>query len=170
MDKWSRERKIIAICIAVVAAAFINIFIVSPSTAKRDALERSVHKAQTQLEELRMLEHEYTENFNELERITQRTGGSSRNFELASFLFDTAKKLEIGRPSITRSEKELDRGIVESRADLTFRGISLEQLVKYLYQIEKKGAAVAIADLRIISDPKQGGLRVEMVVTSIHAT
>ena len=170
MDQWSRERKIIAICIVLVVVAFVNIFIVSPSTAKRDRLERSVRKAQLQLKERRMDEHEYSQIFNDLERITQQTGRSSRNFELGRFLFKTADDLEITRPSITRSEKNLDRGLVESRADLEFKGVSLEKLVKYLYEIEKKGAAVAIADLRISTDPKQGGLTIEMIVTSIGST
>jgi len=169
MENWSREKKVIAICIVLVVAAFFNIFIVSPSTAKRDRLERSVRKAQLQLEDLRMLEHEYSEIFNELERITRQTDKSARNFELASFLFSAADRLKITRPSIARSQNALDRGLVENRAELKFTGITLENLVTYLYEIEKKGAAVAIADLRIYSEPKQGGLRVEMIVTSISA-
>ena len=170
MEHWSREKKVIAICIVLVVVAFVNIFIVSPSTAKRDRLERSVRKAQLQLEDLRMLEHEYSQIINELERITQQTGRSSRSFELGSFLYSTADKLKIDRPSITRSDSELDRGLVEYKADIKFTGISLENLVKYLYEIESKGAAVAIAHIEISSDPRQNGLRVKMGVTSIGAT
>jgi type II secretory pathway component PulM len=170
MDRWSREKKVIAICGVLVVVAFVNIFVVSPSTAKRDRLERSVRNAQGKLEELRMREHEYSQIFNELTRITQQTDRSARSFELGQFLFSTADKLSIARPSIDRSKKQLDRGFVENRAVLKFTSISLENLVTYLYEIEKKGAAVAIADLRIVTNPKQGGLRVDMVVTSIGAT
>jgi hypothetical protein len=170
MDQWSREKKVIAICIVLVAAAFVNIFIVSPSMAKRDKLERSVRKAQRQLEISRGLEHEYSQIFNELERMTRQTDRSSRNFELGQFLYRTSDKLKLTRPSITLSDNEFDRGLVEYRADLKFTGITLENLVAYLYEIEQRGASVAIADLRITTDPRQGGLRVEMIVTSIGAT
>ena len=170
MDQWSREKKIIAVCIVLVVAAFVNIIIVSPSTAKRNKLENSLRRTQNQVEDLRMLEAEFSQIINELERITQQTGRTARDFELGSFLLNTAVKLNLGRPSITRSENELDRNLVESRAVLKFKRVSLENLVAYLYEIEKKGAAVAIADIRILADTKKGGLKVEMIVTSIGAT
>lgn len=173
MDLRSREKKIIAICAVVVLAAIVHIAAVSPSVKKRDQLERSIRKAQIQLQELRILEHEYDQILMETKKIRQHMGGRSRDFELLLFLSQTANKLDIEN-NLTRrnpSRRELDSNLAEELVELELKGISQENLTAYLHEIERKGRAVAITSIRVRPESRLGGgLNVSMLVTSISSS
>lgn len=172
MDLKSREKKIVAVCVALVLAALVQIAVISPSVKKRDELERSIHKAQIQLEELRLLENEYKQILVETKQITRKMGGGSRNFELLSFLNQTAVKLKVRKniDSMRPSHRELGGNLVEDTIELELEGISLENLTTFLHEIERKGAAVAIASIRIRPMQKLGGLKVSMRVTAVSTS
>ena len=173
MNLKSREKKIVAICVALVLAAVVHIFLIAPSIEKRDKVDRSLRKAQMQLDDLRILEREYSQIIDELERITRQTGGTARSFDLWAFLSRTADKIEIKDNIDSRktSRTELGSNLTESKIVFVLKGISLEKLVGFLHEIETKGAAVAVARIKILPGSKPtDGLRVEMTVTSIGAT
>jgi type II secretory pathway component PulM len=173
MDLRSREKKVVAVCGGLVLAAILHLVIISPSLKKRDDLDRSVARARIQLEELRLLEREYDQILDETRKIQQRMRERSRDFALFSFLDQTANRLDLKNnlTSMKPSRRTLDQNLAEDLVEMRLEGISLKNLVTYLYEIEKTGAAVAIANIRIQPESRLGaGLNVSMLVTSISST
>ncbi len=171
MDFKTKEKKIIALCAAVTLAALINFLAVAPSVAKRDKLERSIRKTQMNLADLRALESEYGRILGDLNSITLQTGGTSRSFDMGSFLSGTADKLNLGGNLTwkTRPRRQLAEGLTENLVDVKLKSVSLENLVAFLFEIEQKGAAVAIAKITIKPASKTAGLDATMLVTSISS-
>ena len=171
MDLKTREKKIIALCAVVVSAAMIYFLAVEPSVARRDALEKSIRRTQVNLTDLRALEIEYDRILGDRENITRQTGGPSRNFDMGSFLSRTADKLDIGGALTwkTRPRRKLAEGLTENLVDVKLKGVSLENVVAFLFEIEQKGAAVAIGKITVKPATKAAGLDVTMLVTSISS-
>ena len=68
------------------------------------------------------------------------------------------------------SRRTLDRTLVEDMVEVRLEGVSLENLIAYLYEIEKTGAAIAVSNILIQPESRLGGgLNVSMLVTSIGA-
>ena len=68
------------------------------------------------------------------------------------------------------SRRNLDANLAEEMVELRLEGISLANLVSYLYEVERTGAGVAIASIRIQPESRLGGgLNVSMMVTSISS-
>ncbi len=173
IDLRSRERKIMTAIGALVLLAFIHMALVSPSLKKRTDLGRSIIRAEVQLKELRMLQGEYDQILEETKKIKQRMGGRPRDFELLPFLSQTANRLKLksNLTSMKPSRRDIDTSLAENMVELRLEGISLDNLVAYLYEIEKTGAGVAIASIRVQPESRLGGgLNVSMLVTSISST
>ena len=78
--------------------------------------------------------------------------GRSGNFALSgSFFEQIAAKLAVegNLTSMKPSRRNLDNNLVEDMVEVRLEGISLENLVAYLYEIEKTGAAIAISNINI---------------------
>lgn len=173
MNLKSREKKIVAICVAVVLAAILHFAVISPSISRRDELKLSIKKAQLQLEELRMLGREYDQILKETKKIRQHMGGRAQDLELLPFLSHAANSLNLKNnlTSMKPSQRKLDSVLTEELVELRLEGISLENLVAYLHMIENTSKAVAVASIRIQPESKLGGgLNVSMLVTSITST
>jgi len=170
IDLKTRERKLIALCVVLVCAALVHGLIVSPVVKKRAELDDRINAALDQLYELKLLQREYDQIMAESKAINQRVGRRPRDFALFSFLDQTANKLNLKKnlTSLKPSKKNIDGSLAEDIVEVKLEGISLENLVAYLYEIEKTGAAIAIASIRIQPESRLGGgLNVSMMVTSI---
>jgi hypothetical protein len=145
--------------------------VVAPTLRKRASLESSLVSARKQLKELRLLKREYDQILDETKKIRMRMDGRSRDFALSvSFLEQTATKLEIDKnlTSMKPSRRTLDRTLAEDMVEVRLEGVSLENLIAYLYEIEKTGAAIAISNILIQPESRLGGgLNVSMLVTSV---
>jgi general secretion pathway protein M len=165
-----REKKIIAACIGVAAVIVIHFFFISPAMAKRADLAGRISQAREQDAELKLLKLEYDKILQETEKINWKVGNRPVNFTLFSFLDQTATRLNLksNMASMKPSRRTLDKDLVEDVVEVRLEGISLENLVSYLYEIERTGAAVVISSLRIQPESRLGGgLNVSMQVTSL---
>jgi general secretion pathway protein M len=166
-----REKNIVAICIAVVTVAVVHWLFVSPALKKRAELNREIENSRRQLVELRLLQRDYDLILEETRNIKRRMEGRSRDFVLSvSFLEQTATELAIDKnlTSMKPSRRTLDSNLVEDMVEVRLEGISLDNLVAYLYRIENTGAAIAISNILIQPESRLGGgLNVSMLVTSI---
>ena len=170
IDLKNKERKLIAVCAALVFAALVHGLIVSPILKKRSELDNKTSAALDQLYELKLLQREYDQILAENKIINQRLSKRPRDFALFSFLDQTANKLNLKKnlTSLKPSRKNIDNSLAEDIVEVKLEGISLENLVNYLYEIESAGAAIAVASIRIQPESRLGGgLNVSMMVTSI---
>jgi hypothetical protein len=173
IDLKTRERKLIALCAAIVLVALIHFLIVSKVLEKRDTLRRSISRAHIQLKDLKLLQTEYDQILAETKRIKQRVDGRGRSFELFSFLDQTAKNLDLmnNLTGLKPSRRTLGDDLTEDIVDMEVKGISLENLVAYLYEIESAHGGIAIASIRIRQESQMsGGLDVSMLVTSLNSS
>jgi type II secretory pathway component PulM len=171
IDFSKREKNIVMICAAVVLVAFIHWIFVAPALKKRSNLSREIAKSRKQLKEYRLLERQYDQILDETRKIRRGMAGRSDNFALSvSFIEQTAAKLAIegNLTGMKPSRQNLDSNLVEDMVEVRLEGISLENLVAYLYEIEKTGAAIAVSNINIAPESRLGGgLNVSMLVTSI---
>jgi type II secretory pathway component PulM len=170
IDLKSREKKIITALAALVIVALIQVVFISPALKKRTDLNRRIIQARRQLAELRVLKEEYDQILVETEKINRKVSARPRSFTLFSFLDQTATKLNLknNMASMKPSRRGIDSNLSEEMVEVRLEGISLENLVAYLYEIERTGAAVAIASIRIQPESRLGGgLNVSMQVTSV---
>jgi len=173
IDLKTRERKLIALCTAIVLVALIHLLIVSRALEKRDNLRRSITRAHVQLKDLKLLQAEYDQILAETKRIKQRVDGRGQGFELAPFLDQTAKNLDLmnNLKGLNTSRRSLGDNLTEDIVDVELKGISLENLVAYLHEIEKTRGGIAIASIRIRRESQTGGgLHVSMLVTSLNSS
>jgi type II secretory pathway component PulM len=165
-----REKRFIIVCVVVVLAAFVHAVIVSPALKKRAALDTEIRQTRNQLGELRLLEREYDQILKETKKIKEHMSERPRDFALFSFLDRTANKLDLKNnlTSMKPSQRTLDSDLAEEMVEIRLEGISLANLVAYMHEIEKTGAAIAIATIRIQPEARLGGgLNVSMLVTSL---
>lgn len=166
-----RERNIVSICAGLVFVALIHWLVVSPTLRKRSDLDSSIDRARKQLQELKVLEHEYNQILQESKKIKKRMDGQSRGSALSvSSLEQIATKLSIEKnlTSMKPSRHTLDSNLAEDMVEVRLEGISLANLVAYIYEIEKSGPAIAISNIRIQPESRlEGGLNVSMLATAI---
>lgn len=173
LDLKSRERKIIAAAAALVLLMLMHMLIVSPLLEKRENLKQRIDRARDQLVELRALEKEYDQILEETRQINEQIRSRPAGFTLFSFLDQTANKLKLKNhlASMKPSRRNLEGNLVEDLVEVRLEGISLENLVSFLYEIERSSAPTAIANIRIQPVPRaEGGLNATMVISSIGAS
>ena len=165
-----REKRIIAACLGIAAVILAHFAVISPALAKRDELKTRISQADVQGEELKGLRLQYDQILNETEKINSRIKNRPRNFTLFSFLDQTASRLNLksNLAAMKPSRRAIDKNLVEDMVEVRLEGISLENLVAYLYEIERTGAAVVISSIRIQPESRLGGgLNVSMLVNSL---
>jgi general secretion pathway protein M len=165
-----REKKIVAACVIVAAVIIVYFALISPALSKRIELERQIKQTRMQSVELKLLKRQYDQILKETEKINQKVKNRPRNFTLFSFLDQTASRLNLKNnlAAMKPSRRTLDKNLVEDMVEVRLEGISLENLVSYLYEIERTGAAVAISSIRIQPESRLGGgLNVQMLVNSL---
>lgn len=166
-----RERNIVAACAGLVLIALAHWLVVSPTLRKSSDLDASISRAQNQLKELKLLKHEYDQILQETRMIKRRMDEQSPDSTLSvSSLEQIATGLAIADnlTSMKPSRRALDSSLAEDMVEVRLEGISLENLVAYIYAIEKNGPAIAISNIRIQPESRlEGGLNVSMLATSI---
>ncbi|GAB4333961.1 MAG: hypothetical protein Kow0099_05890 [Candidatus Abyssubacteria bacterium] len=165
-----REKRLATALAGVVALIFIYVAVISPTLRTREQLKSEIRQARAQLVELRSLKREYEQITREITTINQKVSRRPSGFTLFSFLDQTANRLNLKNnlTSMKPSRRNIEGGLVEDIVEVRLEGISLENLVAYLYEIERTGVAVAISTLRIQPESRlSGGLNVSMVITSV---
>jgi general secretion pathway protein M len=165
-----RERKLIGILAAVLAVLLFQALVISPALKKRADLSSQIGRAKKQLVVLRALKREYDVIRDETQKINQRVSRRPPGFALFSFLDQTASRLNLKNnlTSMKPSRRVFGGDLAEDMVEVRLEGVSLENLVAYLYEIEKPGTAIAIASIRVQPESRLGGgLNVSMLMTSV---
>lgn len=165
-----REKKIVVACLAIAAVILAHFAVISPALARRNELKSRIQRARVEGEELKRLKLQYDQILKETEKINSRIKNRPRNFTLFSFLDQTASRLNLKNnlAAMKPSRRQVDQHLVEDMVEVRLEGISLENLVAYLYEIERTGAAVVISSIRIQPESRLGGgLNVSMLVNSL---
>jgi general secretion pathway protein M len=134
----TREKMLVMGAAVVVLLTLLFTLVIDPMLAYSGQLDRQIRKAQQELKELQARQQEYLQQKQVLDRInTQLT--QQQNFALFSRLEELARntntrdKILYMKPTLSTPSDAYEEEAVEIKME----GVTLEQLVTYLYQVEQ---------------------------------
>jgi general secretion pathway protein M len=146
----TRERIFILTAGVAVLLALLFMIVIDPMLAHSARLDRQIITAQRELQELQTLQREYWRQKNVLDRINAQLK-RTQNFALFSRLEELAgqagirSKILYMKPTVSTPSEAYDEEAVEIKME----GVTLEQLIQYLYQVENSPQFMKIKRLHI---------------------
>jgi len=159
MKLAKREKYLVSLAACVVVAFVLFQFLIFPFFDKRERLRKGVRVKEGELKEIVALsaKHKnYKKNFQGIqETLTKREKG----FTLFSFLEKSAGGVEVKdyikymKPSVSQGKGPYKESMVEMKLE----GITLKELVRYLYRIEVPEKAISIKRISIKENKRETG-------------
>jgi hypothetical protein len=153
----------------VVVALLIYFLVVSPYIKAMELMDRRISSKTEELKEVLGLQQEYLrlkEKTRDLEELVR----SSPGFSLLSFLENLATRNKIKQQiaymkPVTTPAHEKYR---ESSVEMKLEGLTLQQLVDYIYGIEHSGQRIRIKRLNLVKKKEQGYLNVTLQASTFE--
>ncbi len=154
-----REKYFISTAAALVLAFLLLQFLVFPFFEKRDRFQKGIRAKEKDLKEITLLSARYQDlkkGSSQMENILSRR---KRSFTLFSFLERAAGEARVKdhikymKPSTSKGAGPYRESLVEMKLE----GITLDQLVNYLYRIEKPDDLIVIRRISISDNKKEEG-------------
>lgn len=154
-----REKYYVALAACLIALFLLFQFLISPFFEKRDRLRKGIIKQEQDLRELSVLIAEYynlKQNSQDIDRVLS---GRKRDFMLGSYVEKATRETQVDKylKDLTRSSSEGSGPYEESMVETKLEGITGEQLVRYLYEIEDPDNLVFIKRISITDNKKEEG-------------
>lgn len=136
-DLGTREKVFVAGAAGIVLLLLFYLLVFEPLRAHARRLDRQIVAAQRQVQEMYTLQREYRQHKTVLDRINAQLA-RQHNFSLFSRLEELARKtntrnsIDYMRPTVSAPSEAYEEEAVEIKME----GVTLEQLVSYLYEIE----------------------------------
>jgi general secretion pathway protein M len=159
----TRERLFIMGAGIVVLLTLLFVMVIDPMLAYSARLDKQIVAAQRELQDVNTLQQEYQRQKNVIDRINiqlkRQKGFSifSRLEELAKQT-DTRSKILYIKPTISNPSDAYD----EESVEIKMEDVTLEQLIKYLFQIENSPQFMKIKRLYI--KPRQDNRQLLSVI------
>lgn len=163
---------IVTIGAIVLLGALYYLFVFSPSAARERTLRERIRKNESDIAQMIQLQQEWRELKNRHTRAVDQLQQRGKNFALLSFLEGLSREVGINDriqymkpvsfPETTSSMRQVG---VELRLD----GLSMEDLVRYLYHIEYSQKFLIVPRIKIQRMKEKGEevvLRVTMQVST----
>ena len=154
-----REKYLISTAAALVSAFLLFQFLVFPFFEKREQFRKGIRAKEKELREMTVLSARYQDlkkNSSQMENILSRR---NRSFTLFSFLEHAAGEAQV-KDHIKYMKPSTSKGsgpYIESLVEMKLEGITLDQLVNYLYRIEKPEDLTVIRRVSISDNKKEEG-------------
>jgi len=164
-----REKRTLVAGGCVVVALLLYLLVISPYMSAMELLDRQIGKKTQELKEVVALQKEY-ERLKEKTRILEEMIRLTPGFSLLSFLENLATKNQIKtqiaymRPLTTPGNERYK----ESSVEMKLEGITLKQLVDYLYQIEQSAQPIRIKRLNLAKKKGEGYLDVTLQASTFE--
>ena len=162
----TRQSVLIAVASVICLFAVLQ-WLVLPLADYSSGLERDISVSRQRLQEVLELGREYEQVGSRVSE-TGDSGMETADFSLYSFLDRLAERqglkgsIVFMRPSTNQVSGGLEREIVRLR----LRGVSMDDLVAYLYQLEDADSPVRVGDMTVRSRQGAGqGLQVDLRVS-----
>jgi general secretion pathway protein M len=155
MKLGGRERLVIIAGGIAVALLLFYRFGLSPTLERLRTLDRLVGVKERDLQQMKTLRETYLAQKRLLEEVNRNLGQRGQDFAIFSFLEDLANKTGIKdnikymNPAVT-TPGELFR---ESSVEMRLEGIALQQLTRYVYDIERAPQLLRVRRMHIKPRP-----------------
>lgn len=154
-ERWQqfsqRERTIVAVGGAVVAAAFVFLVVIDPLMATLDKLDRQARRKTKDSQELALVAQEYVVKQARLAKLEQRMPSPPGQFSLLAFMEEATTAAQI-RDRIVGLQPQAPvvvQGYQEIAVDLRLDGVSLPQILALLVAIEQAPYDVQVHHLQM---------------------
>jgi len=154
-DRWQhfspRERIIVSVGGAMVAAALVFLLIVDPLLASIDKLDRQAKRKAKDSQELALVSQEYLLKQARIAKLEQRMPSPPAQFSLLAFMEEATTTAQI-RDRIVGMQPQAPivvQGYQETAVDLRLDGVSLPQLLALLVAIEQAPYDVQVRHLQM---------------------
>ena len=154
-ERWQhfspRERIIVAVGGAIVAATLIFLLIIDPLMASIDKLDRQAKRKAKDSQELALIAQEYLVKQARIAKLEQRMPSPPAQFSLLAFMEEATTTAQI-RDRIAGMQPQAPivvQGYQETAVDLRLDGVSLPQLLALLVAIEQAPYDVQVHHLQM---------------------
>ena len=154
-ERWQhfspRERIIVSVGGAMVAAALVFLLIVDPLLASIDKLDRQAKRKAKDSQELALVAQEYLLKQARIARLEQRMPSPPAQFSLLAFMEEATTTAQI-RDRIVGMQPQAPitvQGYQETSVDLRLDGVTLPQLLALLVAIEQAPYDVQVRHLQM---------------------
>ena len=154
-ERWQhfsqRERIIVAVGGALVAAALAFVMIIDPLTTSIDRLDRQAKRKAKDSQELALVAQEYVVKQARIAKLEQRMPNPPAQFSLLAFMEEATTTAQI-RDRIVGMQPQAPivvQGYQETAVDLRLDGVSLPQILALLVAIEQAPYDVQVHHLQM---------------------
>jgi type II secretory pathway component PulM len=151
-NKLQRREKIFVVGAGVVVlVTLLFLLVIDPLLKHSAALDRQIVAAERQVKELHTLQRDYLRQRAVVDRINTQLKQQRKNFQIISRLTELADQVGVGsnisemKPTLSTPSNAYN----EESVEIKMAGVTLEQLVRYLYQIESSRELVKVKRLFI---------------------
>lgn len=159
MQLAKREKYLVSSAGCVLFLLIVFHFLINPLFEKKDLLKKEVNRKQAALDQIVQMSAEYKALKKGDHGIHKILGERNKGFTLFSFLEQEAAKSDVKdrikymKPSISQGSGQYKESMVEMKLE----GITLKQLVAYLYRIESQENAIGIKRISVKENKKESG-------------
>jgi general secretion pathway protein M len=146
-----REKRLILLSLAFACLLGIVIVLILPFFEQRDALRRGIRQKERDLTEIIALSAKHRAMDGRWDDVKARLARRPKDFTLFSFLESAAggaglkDRIAYMKPSVTPGKGNFERVLVEIKVE----GVTMKQLVAYLYAVESQQYMVSMDRLSI---------------------
>lgn len=159
MKLAKREKYFISIAVCAIAIFLMFQFLIFPFFEEKKRIHRGIRTKAEGLEEMTRLGAEYRVHKKGFQGIKQILARRKKGFTLFSFLEKAAGETELkGHIKYMKPSSSQGTGpYKESMVEMKLEGITLNQLVGYLYRIESPENIISIKRIAIKENKKEPG-------------
>ena len=156
-----REKYFVSIAACMIALFLLFQFLIGPFFEKRSQLRKGIIKQEQDLKDLAAFSARYyalKENSQDISRVLAER---SSQFMLSSFMEEATRETGISKEhikSVIPSDSEGTGPYEESKVEIKLEGITVDQLVEYLYRVEDPDDLVFVKRISITDNKEDGYL------------
>ena len=147
-----RREQILVVCAALlVLVAALFTFVIDPILARGANLDRRLAAASRQLAELQALRGDYQRQKQIIDRLDAQLRRQPRNFAIFSHLEQVAGQADIQDKiqSMNTVASPPNAVYTEESVEVRIEGVTLSQLIDYLYRVERSPQVLKIKRLQV---------------------
>jgi hypothetical protein len=147
----SKQRYLVAICVAVVAIALLLTFAVFPIWDAKAKMKKTIATSSKKLEEMTKIDSDFSVQDAKVSRIKNAIASRRADFTLFAYLEKKAVSASVkGRIKQMNSMQGVKSpSFEETLIDLKLEKITVKQLVDFLYQVEAPAEMIKIKRITI---------------------
>ena len=157
-DLAPREQVLVGIAGGALAVTLLVFALVMPFVNMADAATRRVESAQQQMVAMMRLSREYAELDSRLRGVEQRIKSQRGQPNIRTLLESLAKESAVRIASMEERQAGKSENYSETKLEVSLKNLTLNQIVKYLHNIETSKQQLSVKSLRIKGRPDQSQL------------